>query len=125
MSDHTSLIDEMMGQLRGNGFDLLASGANGALVPKHSIDDALRRDEARKVAELFSSELGQWVLLWLMKATILQPQGERELYPGSMEVYALEKKYRDGQAAVIFMIMGALQLARGELDQQGGDDVAQ
>ncbi len=72
------------------------------------------RDEAAPIAAVFAGPEGTKALAWLVKKTLLRPPTEQEQTAKTCEEYAILKARREGQNGVIWMILQAIDVARGE-----------
>ena len=92
-------------------------GAFEDLTKKAAGDQARLMDaaqvEAITVAAALETPEGKRFLAWLTEKTLLRPPAEQELAPRSAELYAIAKARREGQNGVVFMILHALDVARG------------
>ena len=99
-------------------------GAFEDLTGKAAGDQARLMDDARSEAEIVGAALstpeGQKFLHWLIGKTLMRPPAEAELAANSAEVYAIAKARREGQNGVTFMILHALDVARGSGDRTAG-----
>ena len=73
--------------------------------------------EAQPIGQLFSTPEGEKVLQWLVQKTIMRPPLPEEVAAKTLEEYALLKARRDGQNGVVFMILHAIQVAKGEASE--------
>ncbi len=116
---NADMVGEIFGQLSSEGW--------GGIDVK---PDQLQRDvqkmvaeayeEAIPVAATFSTPAGQKTLLWLLRKTIFRPPSDQQNNASTAEALAMQAARRDGQNAIVFMILHALQVANGE-QSKGGD----
>lgn len=114
-------IDGMMAQLLSTGWDGLDPNPEAL----KRLDDEYReqrRAEAQIVANVLDGEDGARFLDWLARRTIYQPIGE-EARAGS-ERYLIAQAEAQGARNVFFMLLAALQAARGEMAEAEGNENA-
>ena len=104
--------------------DLLRSvagdGAYGQIEAARLRQAEIARAEIDLVHAALSTEPGQKLMEWLILRTLLRPPGDAERAATTLEAYALAKARREGEASVIYMLLAALQRARGDKVTQGG-----
>lgn len=108
----TSSYDAVRSVLESGGWAALDNvGKNQADIFKRELADA--REKAHVVADALQGENGAKFLEWLLTNTILRPPSPIELGATTAESYAIAKARREGQNSIAFMILQALDVARG------------
>lgn len=107
-------LDAVMAELSKDGWAGLQP------VDQKANDEVLKRqrdlmlEEAAVLAAPFETPAGQRALHELMRRTILRPPTLEAQASKSVEEYALLAKQREGQDQVVWMILQAMQIVRGE-----------
>lgn len=83
---------------------------------------AAEHEMAARVARLFDTPDGREVLLWLLSKTILRAPDVVDATTVTAEGYAIRRASREGQNAVVHMIVDALRVAHRE--RKEGTDVS-
>ena len=81
-------------------------------------EEALR--EAAIVKAALDTDAGRALLELLVRKTLFRPSSEEERAALTAEAYAICKPRREGQNAIVFMLLQMLAVARGQ-EQQGGE----
>ena len=79
------------------------------------------REEADVVAKVFDNDAGRDFLVWLVRKTLMRPPSELEANASTIEDYALRQARRNGQNAIVFMILSALNVANFKSSIPGAD----
>ena len=109
MSTLQEMLEQVMQTPGWGAFENLSGKAAGD--HKRLMDEAT--EEAAVVQAALSGPEGQRFLAWLMRKTLLRPPGDQELGAATAEAYAIAKARREGQNGLVFMILQALEVARG------------
>lgn len=116
---NADVISDLLGDFAVEGWSGLSANPDRmAQQNAELVREALT--EAEPIATLFASDAGKAVLKWLVRKTIMRPPSALETQASDPHAYALAKARREGQDAVVWMILSALQVARGE-EAMGGD----
>lgn len=115
MTGRLSIMDQIAhGLLAGGGWEGLEPDLSRMSADAQElINQAMR--EAEPVAKLFATPEGERVLLWLIRKTLLRPPSAEQATAATTEAYALACARREGQNAVIWMLLAALRTGRGEV----------
>lgn len=120
MSRPPSEIERLTGGLMEEGWGGLAPDQARISADVRELMSQARL-EAEPIAQLFDTPQGQRVLLWLIGKTLLRPPSLEMQAATTAEAYALAAARREGQNAVVWMIISALQVAHGEQASAGGE----
>lgn len=117
------VLSDIMGRLSNGGWsDLEGLGEQAANL--HRTQAQQQREEAEREAAIvkatLDTEAGRKLLDLLIRKTLFRPSTDEERMALNAEAYAILKARREGQNAIVFMLLQMLAVARGQ-DKQGGE----
>lgn len=118
------MLEDIMSQIASGGWDELENaGANFSKMAKEQ-GQAERQEIDRQadiIARTFRTKAGKECIKLLLQLTVLRQPDELERAAASVEGYAISKAKREGQNAIVFMLLARLQHHDGQSKQPGGE----
>ncbi|MFA7504287.1 MAG: hypothetical protein WCZ28_06275 [Burkholderiaceae bacterium] len=119
----TDVLGEIFSRLETGGWGDLENLGEQIASANKAQSQKLRAEAEREAAIVkaaLDNDAGRALLDLLVRKTLFRPSSGEEQAAATAEAYAILKARREGQNAIVFMLLQMLAVARGQ-EKQGGE----